>query len=75
MTRLMQTLSIKDAKYGFGRLLELARAEPITLVKHGRPVVVVPSVKGVRAAEIAGRGGTGEAEGGSGLSGNASEGS
>ena len=46
MTRLMQTLSIKDAKYGFGRLIELARAEPITLVKHGRPVVVVPSVEG-----------------------------
>ena len=24
----MQTLSAKDAKYGFGRLIDLARAEP-----------------------------------------------
>ena len=41
----MQTLSAKDAKYGFGRLIDLARAEPITVAKHGRPVVVVLSVE------------------------------
>ena len=41
----MQTLSAKDAKYGFGRLIDLARAEPVTVAKHGRPVVVVLSVE------------------------------
>ena len=42
---LMQTLSAKDAKYGFGRLIDLARAEPVAVAKHGRPVVVVLSVE------------------------------
>ena len=37
----MQTLSAKDAKYGFGRLIYLARAEPVAVAKHGRPVVVL----------------------------------
>jgi len=37
----MQTLSAKDAKYGFGRLIDLARAEPVVVAKHGRPVVVL----------------------------------
>ena len=32
----MQTLSAKDAKYGFGRLIDLARAEPVAVAKHGR---------------------------------------
>ncbi len=41
----MRTLSAKDAKYGFGRLIDLARAEPVTVAKHGRPVVVVLSVE------------------------------
>ena len=41
----MQTLSAKDAKYGFGRLIDLARAEPVVVTKHGRPVVVVLSVE------------------------------
>ena len=41
----MQTLAAKDAKYGFGRLIDLARAEPVTIAKHGRPVVVVMSVE------------------------------
>ena len=41
----MQTLSAKDAKYGFGRLIDLARAEPVEVTKHGRPVVVVLSVE------------------------------
>ena len=41
----MQTLSSKDAKYGFGRLTDLACAEPVAVAKHGRPVVVVPSVE------------------------------
>ena len=41
----MQTLSAKDAKYGFGQLIDLARAEPVAVSKHGRPVVVVMSVE------------------------------
>jgi len=41
----MKTLSAKDAKYGFGRLIDLARAEPVVIAKHGRPVVVVMSVE------------------------------
>lgn len=41
----MQTLSAKDAKYGFGRLIDLARAEPVAVTKDGRPVVVVMAVE------------------------------
>ena len=37
----MQTLTAKQAKNGFGRLIDLACAEPVTVAKHGRPVVVV----------------------------------
>ena len=40
----MQILSAKDAKYGFGRLIDLARAKPVAVAKHGQPVVVVLSV-------------------------------
>jgi prevent-host-death family protein len=41
----MKTLTAKDAKYGFGRLIDLARAEPVAVAKHGRPVVVVMAVE------------------------------
>lgn len=41
----MQSMSAKEAKYGFGRLIDLARAEPVLIAKHGRPVVVVLSVE------------------------------
>jgi prevent-host-death family protein len=41
----MKTLTAKDAKYGFGRLIDLARAEPVMIAKHGRPVVVVMAVE------------------------------
>ena len=41
----MQSMSAKDAKYGFGRLIDLARFEPIVIEKHGRPVVVVLSIE------------------------------
>jgi prevent-host-death family protein len=41
----MQTLSAKDAKYGFGRLIDLARAEPVAVTKHGRTVVVVLAIE------------------------------
>ena len=41
----MKRISAKDAKNGFGRLLDTARAEPVTVEKHGRGVVVVLSVE------------------------------
>jgi prevent-host-death family protein len=41
----MHTLSAKDAKYGFGRLIDLARTEPVAVAKHGRPVVVVMAIE------------------------------
>ena len=41
----MQTLSAKDAKYSFGRLIDLARAGPLAVAKHGRPVVVVMAIE------------------------------
>jgi len=41
----MKTLSAKNANYGFGRLVDLDRAEPVTTNKHGRPVVVVMVVQ------------------------------
>lgn len=41
----MQPLNAKDTKYGFGRLIDLARAEPVTVATHGRPVVVGMAVE------------------------------
>lgn len=41
----MQTLTAKDAKYGFGRLIDIARAEPVAVAKHGRTVIVVMAVE------------------------------
>jgi prevent-host-death family protein len=41
----MKTLTARDAKYGFGRLIDLARAEPVAVAKHGRPVVVVMAIE------------------------------
>ena len=45
--------SAKDAKYGFGRLIDIARAEPVAVAKHWRPVVVVLSVEEYDRAESA----------------------
>jgi len=41
----MKTLTAKDAKYGFGQLIDLARSAPVAVSKHGRPVVVVVAVE------------------------------
>lgn len=41
----MKTLSAKDAKYGIGRLIDLARAEQVAIAKHGQPVVVGMAVE------------------------------
>lgn len=44
----MRTMSAKDAKNSFGMLLDYARAAPVQVEKHGRPVVVVMSVEEFR---------------------------
>ncbi|MDE3767565.1 type II toxin-antitoxin system prevent-host-death family antitoxin [Sinorhizobium meliloti] len=41
----MKTMSAKDAKNAFGMLIDSARAEPVTVEKHGRAVVVVIAVE------------------------------
>lgn len=41
----MKVLTAKNAKYGFGRLIDLARSNPVAVSKHGRPVVVVMAVE------------------------------
>lgn len=41
----MRSVSAKNAKYGFGRLIDTARAEPVTVEKHGRAVVVVLAIE------------------------------
>jgi prevent-host-death family protein len=41
----MKSMSAKEAKNGFGLMLDSARAEPVTVHKHGRPVVVVVAVE------------------------------
>ncbi|PNE11672.1 MAG: type II toxin-antitoxin system prevent-host-death family antitoxin [Beijerinckiaceae bacterium] len=41
----MKALTAKDAKCGFGRLIDLAGAEPAAVAKRGRPVVVVMAVE------------------------------
>lgn len=41
----MRTVNAKDANYKFGQLIDTARAEPVTVVKYGRAVVVVLAVE------------------------------
>ncbi len=41
----MTTPATNDAKYGFGQLVYLARAEAVAVAKHGRSVVVVMEVE------------------------------
>jgi len=41
----MKTMSAREAKNGFGLMIDTARAEPVLIEKHGRGVVVVVSVK------------------------------
>ncbi|MGB1109515.1 MAG: type II toxin-antitoxin system Phd/YefM family antitoxin [Gammaproteobacteria bacterium] len=39
----MQSISAHEAKTGFGKLLDTARREAVTIEKHGRPVAVLVS--------------------------------
>ena len=41
----MKAVSAREAKYNFGRMIDTARAEPVIVEKHGRPVVVVLAVE------------------------------
>lgn len=41
----MKSVSAREAKYNFGKLIDTARAEPVVIEKHGRPVVVVIAVE------------------------------
>ena len=60
----MQTLSAKDAKYGFGRLIDLARAEPVAVAKHGRTVVVVLAIEEYERLKVVEASATPKAPGG-----------
>jgi prevent-host-death family protein len=41
----MKVMAAGKAKNGFGLLIDTARAEPVTIQKHGRAVAVVLSVE------------------------------
>lgn len=41
----MKLMSARDAKNGFGLMIDTARTEPVLFKKHGRGVVVVLSVE------------------------------
>lgn len=65
----MKTMSAKEAKNGFGLLLDTALAEPVTIKKHGRSVAVVLSIEAyerlvARKGEIGRDRQVGEDEGG-----------
>lgn len=41
----MKTMSAREAKNGFGLMIDTARAGPVQIEKHGRGVVVVVSIE------------------------------
>ena len=41
----MQSMSARDAKNAFGRLIDMASAESVVIEKYGRSVVVVLAVE------------------------------
>ncbi len=41
----MKIMSAREAKNGFGLMIDTARAEPVLIEKHGRGVVVVVAVE------------------------------
>jgi antitoxin Phd len=64
----MKYFTAKDAKNQFGRLLDQSRAEPVMVVKHGRPAAVLLSyeeyerVEALERAYWAGKAGAAEQE-------------
>jgi prevent-host-death family protein len=53
----MKTMSAREAKNGFGLMIDTARAEPVLIEKHGRGVVVVVSVEEYERLNGTGRAG------------------
>ena len=49
----MKNFSAGDAKNKFGLLIDTARAEPVVIEKHGRPVAVVCSIEEFERLQIA----------------------
>jgi prevent-host-death family protein len=41
----MKAMSAREAKNGFGLMIDTARAQPVLIEKHGRGVVVVIAVE------------------------------
>ena len=41
----MKAFSAREEKYNFGRMIDIARGEPVVVEKHGRPFVVVLGVE------------------------------
>jgi prevent-host-death family protein len=59
----MKTMSAREAKSGFGLMIDTARAEPVLIEKHGRGVVVVISVEEYERPSVqSGRADKGETE-------------
>ena len=47
----MKTFAAKEAKNGFGRLIDTAQREPVVIERKGRPVAVVLSMDDYRHFE------------------------
>ncbi len=47
----MMTLAAREAKNRFGRLMDKAQQEPVTIEKNGRPMAVVMSMEEYRRME------------------------
>jgi prevent-host-death family protein len=48
----MNSISANEAKDSFGRLTDTARAAPVVIDKHGRPLLVVLSVEEYERVKI-----------------------
>jgi prevent-host-death family protein len=55
MRRALQSMTAAEAKNEFGRLIDLARAEPVVVTKHSREVVVVLAIEEFRRLRAAAR--------------------
>ena len=56
----MKTMSAKDAKNGFGLLIDTARIEPVIINKHGRAVAVVMSIEEYERLNLTAENATGQ---------------
>jgi len=48
----MKAIAAREAKNHFGRLMDAAQREPVTIEKHGRPVAVLMSVEEYKTIKI-----------------------